>query len=804
MRSHTKTRLIKAIRRTTPVALAVASFCGNRAALAQEDDAVVLQEIIVTASGRTQSVQDVPYNISVVTDAALTEAAVTDTASLARQVPGLIYTDLGARSNGINNGIILRGLNGTSAGIGNASPAAGEQTVSTYINGTPLFSNLKLSDVERVEVLRGPQGTLYGAGSVGGTVRYLFNRPDLEMFSGDVQAKLSQSQDSDDFNYALDSVVNLPLSDKFALRVSAGYEYLAGVIDARKIALYDSNGSPLLADPTDYFGSTGVFTTEKDVDDSSVRYVRPSLLWKVSDDVEALLMVQHQDSRASDFTGIAYNNNADRELVTDRNRKSPAKIVDDLFSLEVTADLGFATLTSTTSYTDSDMDSQTDYTNFGLALQSFYADFPRIMAYNDILYDTTRRTQEFRLVSDDDGAWDWVAGAYYSKYRQKSSIPGYIPGWAEFTNTPGHPTAVAALGPGATWAEYYQTFYPDARFDDDLTFILDKDNRNENKALYGELSYHFTDKWQVTGGGRVFWVSNDRRSIQGLPYTGSAGDFDARQSSSDQDQIFKLNTSYDLSKHNMVYFTWSQGYRQGGANALPMVGPFAADPALVPYEPDFATNWEAGAKGVIMNTITYSAAVFYVDWKDLQIQFPAPGSGIPTLANGETAVSKGVEVQLSAPLTDFLEGTLGYAYTDAQLTESFTVRTGFNGVDGDRLPGVPKTNLTAALTARQPLAAFGGSTVVYRADAVYRSDVTTALNESARNYAQLGGFTTANASVNLNVNNVRIGAYVNNLTNNLGITGVDVSNDTTVRSRPGSLYFIQRPRTVGVSVGYSF
>ncbi|WP_028006574.1 TonB-dependent receptor [Solimonas flava] len=769
------------------------------------DTGAQIEEIVVTATGRSQSVQEVPYNIAVVTGDDLAAAGVTDTASLARQVPGLVYADLGARSNGINNGIVLRGLNGTSTGLNNSSPAAGDQTVSTYINGTPLFSNLRITDVERIEVLRGPQGTLYGAGAVGGTIRYIFKRPDLSKQSGDVQASLSQTSDSDGFNNSVDGIFNQPLGSNVGLRISAGYSRNAGVVDAKRLMNYQADGTPTLADPSDYFGSDATYHAEHDVDSSSLWYVRPSLLWQISDDVDALLMFQHQDSRAADFSGIAYNDNPDEKRYSTRNRKSPAKVVDDLYSLEVNAHLGFATLTSDTSYTDSDQDSQTDYTNFGLQLQGFYADFPRISAYNDILYRTKRFTQELRLASENGGAWDWVVGAYYTHNQQKSSVPGYIPGWAEFTNMPGHPTAVAALGdPNATWAQYYQTFYPDGTFDNDLTFVLDKDNKNSNTALFGELTYHLTDAWQVTGGARVFWVSQDRRSIEGNPYVGPEGTFDARKKSSDQDQIFKINTSYELSKQNMVYFTWSQGYRQGGDNALPMVGPFAADPALVEYKPDYATNWEVGAKGRLFGRLNYTAALYKIFWKDMQIQFPAPGSGIATLGNGGDAVSQGFELQLNAALATWLDAAVGYAYTDAKVTEDFTLRSGFNGYDGDALPGVPKSNVTAALMAYQPVSAFGGSELTYRVDAMYRSGTNTALNAESRNWAELGGFTTLNASVTWNVRNVRVGAYVNNLTDVNGVTAVDVSNDTTPGSRPGSLAFIQRPRTIGLMAGYSF
>ena len=793
----------------TPIVLAAASLFSGHMAIAQaqeakpEEEPVVLEDVIVTATGRAQRAEDVPYNISVMNESDLDEAGVTSISDLSRQIPGLVYIDLGARSNSVNNGLIIRGLNGASAGMNANSPAAGETTVSTYINNTPVFADIKIADVERVEVLRGPQGTLYGAGSVGGTVRFIYNKPDTSAFSGDVSSKISQTKDSDSLNYGVDGVVNVPVADNFAFRISAGYEDTAGVIDAKNLMVYDANGNPALADPSDYFGSAGVYEYKKDVDDADVKYAHTSMLWNINESVSALLSYHYQDNHASDFTGVSPYEDG---RVHTRYRTSPMDSETNLVSLELTADLGFATLTSSSSYSKNTLDSQSDYTNYALTYQDYYAGFPRISDYTDIDYSTKRYTQELRLTDQAGGDWDWVVGAYYSRDEQSAKIRTGIPGWAEYTNTPGNPTAVEALGdPNATWAQYYQSFYPDGTFDSDVTWLLDKSVKNPQTAMYGELTYHITDHWQVTGGARVFWVENERGAKQASPMYGEPGDFDIYEKSNSHDQIFKINTSYEWMKNNQTYFTWSQGYRQGGSNALPLTGWYAADPELVPYDSDFSNNYEVGAKGRILDKrLSYSAAVYYIDWSDIQVQIPAPVSGIPTLVNGGDAVSQGVELQLNALITAQLQATLGYAYTDAKLTEDFYLRSGFVGYDGDRLPGVPEHNLNGALSYTQPLNFTGYSELTYRVDASYRSGVHTSLNEESRNYVELGGFTTWNASVNWSNGKVRAGLFVNNLTDEDGVTAVDIQNEVVPGASPGSTYFIQRPRTVGVSMGYSF
>lgn len=795
------------IRPTEPkntIAFAVASILAAATASAQDKDqssASPLEEVIVTSSGRAQSIAEVPYNLSVVSADDLTSAGVTNIAELSRQVPGLTYLDMGVRSNSVNNGLIIRGLNGASAGANANSPAAGEMTVSTYVNSTPLFTNLKITDVARVEVLRGPQGTLYGAGSVGGTVRFIFNEPDFDEFSADVDTKLSQTTDSDSAGYSVDAIVNLPLSEQFALRISAGYADIAGTIDAPNLTVYDSSGNPVLANPGDPFGGGRVTTSKKDVDSASIRYGRAALLWQPTDTFSSLLTIQHQEDDADDFT--AQSIHSDEPMHT-RFRTSPANTTVDLYALELTMDLGFATLTSSSAFSDYKLDSESDYTNYALNFQAYYAGFPRITDYTAIDYHTKRYTQEFRLVSKTGGKWDWVAGAYYSKEDTTAAIRTVIPGWAQFATTPGHPDAVAAIGPGASYADYVRLSYPDARFDNDNTWLLDKTVKNPHTALYGELTYHFTDQWQVTGGLRAFWLENDRSAIQGYPGEGAAGDFAAYTESSSNDHIFKFNTSYQLTADQQVYFTYSEGFRQGGSNALPLVGFFAADPALIPYESDFSKNFEVGSKGRLGNRVQYSSALYYINWDSIQVQIPAPVSGIPTLVNGGDAVSRGVELEATAALTPRLTTTLGYTFTDAHLTESFVVRSGYNGDDGDRMPGVPRHSVIASLNYAQPVTWGGSSTLLYRIDGAYRSSTNTSLNRASRNYVELPGFDTWNASVAWQSDKMRVRLFIDNLTDEEGVTAADIQNDTATLTRPGSVYFIQRPRTFGVGLGYSF
>src|ERR1035438_2271259 len=189
-----------------------------------------LDEIIVTATRRAESVLNVPYNISATTEQQLDAGGVTDFSKLAQVVPGLVYNGGGIREGGSQNGFILRGLN-TDRTSTSDTPSLTVAPVSVYIDDTPVFANLHLTDIARVEVLRGPQGTLYGNGSVGGTIRFIYNEPDPSAFSGQIQVDTSHTNHADGENYTLDGIVNIPLADALALRISGGHTFENGFID---------------------------------------------------------------------------------------------------------------------------------------------------------------------------------------------------------------------------------------------------------------------------------------------------------------------------------------------------------------------------------------------------------------------------------------------------------------------------------------------------------------------------------------------------------------------------------------------
>ena len=234
-------------------------------AFAANDD--VMEEIIVTATRRAMTLQETPFNISAVSGEELDQAGVVDFGDLLRRVPGVAYLDQGARTGGNNPNIILRGINANSM-IGSFDfPNVAVAPISVYINDTPVYFPVRLDDLERVEVLRGPQGTLYGSGSMGGTLKILTRRPDPEAFSIDARLGTHWTENSDEQSYNVSGTLNVPLSDTLSLRLNAGYDRSGGFIDAGGRYELDGNGAATAATQSDPVNSLPNFRTEEDISD---------------------------------------------------------------------------------------------------------------------------------------------------------------------------------------------------------------------------------------------------------------------------------------------------------------------------------------------------------------------------------------------------------------------------------------------------------------------------------------------------------------------------------------------------------
>jgi len=786
----------------TPLAVAIAGVLATGMPIASAQDVdeheSLFEEIVVTATRRSTSVFEVPYNISAINGESLKEAIIFDSADLMRQVAGAGVVDRGYRNQGVINGIMIRGLNIDGAALGdyalNTVP-----TVSTYVNETPIFANFVLKDIDRVEVLRGPQGTLYGSGSLGGTVRYILNKPNPEAFEGEAFTWISQTEGSEGTNYGADVVLNMPLSDNSAFRVAAGTVQAAGIVDAVNVYELDADGVPVA--PNGLFDPAASFRKVEDADDADISYARASFYAAPSDTFNLLLSYQMQKDdiggRRQQTNGVDGFGRQYKDYEIGSIQLEPSSRDVDLVSLEMELDLGFATLTSSTSSYEHTGDSVSENTGFYAQnnwLVNYYYNYPRPMASAVRGYADEAFVQELRLVSNGDQKVDWVIGGFYRDQDLNATQTSYLVGFEAYMDAFfGNPNLIIQ----------------------DQDFDYERDENFEDISVFGETVFHLGESFHLTLGLR--WFENEFKNttyIQVGPWDPSIFNFEDTASfqTKEDDTIFKVNAAWDLSDDQTLYATISEGYRRGGSNAVPTVGFFAVDPAWQQYGPDSVTNYEIGLKGAT-ERLQYSAALFYLDWDDVQINTSA-GAGFFVAANGDTARTSGLEIEIQGFITDNVRYNIGYAYVDGEITGEARSPTtpGFVLAEkGSPLVGTSEHTLNAALQFDKTL--NSGKTWTTRLNAYYQSETQNAfgdgLSAPGTFTAELDGFTLLDVVTWISSDNWRASLYVKNLTNEEGRTG-QFSNLYMGTSPAqnyfgnGSKEFLALPRTIGLAFTYEF
>mgnify|MGYP000120536186 CR=1 FL=1 len=784
----------------SPIAAAVVTTGLTAVANMAQAESFQIEEVTVTATRRAESTMDVPYNISATTSETLERRGITDFSKLAHSTPGLAYIDSGARDGGINSGLIIRGLNTSASGSSDLVSIA-SPTVSTYIGETPVFFNLHLKDIERVEILRGPQGTLYGSGSLGGTIRYIHKEPSTEGFELETGTRLSFTDQANGFNSDTHVAINLPINDSLAVRAVAGYVDNQGFIDANRLMALDENQQPVLVDPTDPVNSAAEEYSKAGINGEMIKHGRIAALWDVNESVSVQLAYQYQEDNIDGRQVSNTRGNGGDKYAHTLRSEEPLERDLDLWSLDVEADLGFASITSATSHFESDTRMTSDQS--GIWLNSpwwvpYYGGSPRDVFNGNYDFKTSSTAQEFRLVSTTDGDIDWIVGAFYLKQSLDIHMDDVGLGYTQWAEDSGwYPGAVALLD--------------SLGMPQDLLYRQLQATDYEDKAIFGELTYHISDIWQVTFGARFFEQEFENANTMFSPLCGAAcstdgidprGVYGGTHSEKISDQIFKLNTSYDLSEEVMVYFTWAEGFRHGGANGIPTEGVWQEPVELVPYTNDVATSWEIGAKGRLWDgRMQFVTTLYLIEWEDVQIDTRSTND-FAIVTNGDTAESQGIEFEATVYLTENLSTTLGYAYTEAELTSNFTVG-GIVGEKGDELPGVPNNMATISLDYTQML--DSGTEVIYHLNGSYVDDVATDIDSESDNYMEVDGYTLLDASVSISLDNWNLSLFVDNLSNERAPTGSRGPSFATNDPAGRDLFsYVVRPRTAGIGIKYTY
>lgn len=786
--------------RISTLSAAVASTLISGYASAQQ---AMLEEVVVTATRRSESLQDIPINITALSNATIERDRLTDLVDIARVVPGMTVVDQGPRSS---NTLTVRGLN-----VSNITATDGNNdgggTVATYVGEIPLYVDLKLNDMERVEVLMGPQGTLYGAGTMGGAVRYIPNRPQTDALSVEGRGDVYGLSHSDSAGYEGGGTVNIPIiPDTLAFRASADYLDDPGFIDYNYLVRQAgvSNPQPDLSNPNDVNAN---LKDQKDANDeqtwsgrAALRYTDDildgTLSYYYQDQDIGARQVNHQDS----FNTGKYE--SAHRFLEPNTRKN------ELYALELVADLGFAALTSATGYSEYSEHGHRDQTDLLLTFEYGYELFPSFSAYTREDADSDTFTQELRLVSTSDGPWSWIVGGFYNDFDNNTLSQEFTPGFDQF--------AVDNLGgvqlrPDAL--EFYQTL---------------NENQKET-AAFGELGYQITDAWQVTVGMRWFEYEYEATNGLALPLFDTVFNGEPPNSinvSSDtgktkaDDTIFKFNTSYDFNDDIMSYLTISEGYRLGASNAITLcpvpldgnVQNVCALPGEESYETDTSTNYEIGVHSQFGDSLLLNGAVYFVQWDDPQLQSVTENGDLPIIANGKGAESTGLEVSAQYFIMPNLSVSGAYAYTNAELTDD--VQGLFCGplsdpecaaYDGDRLPGTPENQLYLAAHYEMPLS--DGSQLAFDWSMSAQSNIITKAGK--RDFGEsLPSFALNNISTTWFKDAWMVSLYADNVFDIYAETGVrtDRSFIREVGEFELRRYYqnMVRPRQVGLKFTYRF
>ncbi|TQV81440.1 TonB-dependent receptor [Aliikangiella coralliicola] len=788
--------------------------------------------IVVTASRREQSVLDVPYNISVLEEDTLKNAGVSSLNDLLKVVPGLSSVDSGPAIRGGNNRFTLRGLRlGPPSGTTEINtPATLAGAISTYYGETPIFIPLMIRDLERVELLKGPQGTLYGSGSLAGTIRFIPNSPDFESSYSELSFGVGSTHSADNLNHTFDSIFNLPLTDKLALRLNLSYERLGGFIDAVGLNAREAPNDRLspvrLAFPSDPY-SAALVTGEKNTNNSKQWQTRASLLWKATDDVDIQVDYFHNETDVDDqqlsnplFTATRYDfaqgsnfpsSNTAISLPDGGDLKSlfltkqPYNSKADLISAEATVDFGLASFKSISSAYQNKTFGVTDFTSFfflpvtptsQISFLSYYSFYPRHNSVQQVFSEEEAFIQEIRVISDWDKSYDYVLGFYYNDQSTKTKGTSYSPGIHAFTEF--------AIGP---------VLNPQLV---DITSINNRDYDFTDQAIFGELTWHINSDWQVTSGIRSFKQELTFQSLELQPLftlPQDASNFDVTNKF--DDTVFKLNTSYRLAEHNLFYALLSEGFRRGGVNGLNTQGPFASLPERNVFVPDVATNFEVGIKGLMPDwSLFYNFSLFNIEVEDLQFLDATP-AGFTAAFNAGDARSKGAEFDFSWNATDAISLALSYTYTDMQLTETTEILDlpfgGGPNADpvvalslpkGTRAPGVPKQAISLGLDYEIPWWGENKNwTVNFHLSGIYKESSPGAADVNSNLFWQIPASFVANARLAIdNGDSWRIELFGNNINDERVFSGgYGVQNVTPWF---GQHRYVNRPATFGITFYY--
>ena len=777
-------------------------------AAAPADDSDVIAEIIVTAQKRATALQDVPFSVAAASEQQIRNSGSSNIVELARNFAGLTITDLGPGQSqvairGISAGQVVRDQPGVKESVG---VYLDESAISVAIF-TP---DLDLFDLERFEVLRGPQGTLFGAGSSAGTIRYITRQPQLGEFEGAAEVGGYTGTDTD-VGGGIKGMINAPLGQTAAVRLVGYYNEQAGFIDS-------------------FYPGRGV---REDVNSGEKSGARLAVLIQPSDNVSITPRIVYQKLETDGYPRIDVYNILGNPFTTSEPPVRPSERgqvtqiregIDDEFTLadlKMEFGLGGLTLTSISSYTDRDLvvlrdaSQLTGSVTLTLSGLTGIPVTPAEVRLNSPLYDSTSLksfSQEVRLASDGGGGFEWLVGAFYQDidrdYGQNLPTPGYdalltrlgLPDSAGFNAPPNTP------------------YFSEVPYD------------FKQLAVFGEATLRFTEQWSLTGGLRYYDFEEDRL----LTFAGVFADFgytDQPGSTSSDGFSPRVILAFEPNDDVLLTAQVARGFRLGGIND-PLNVTLCRGTDLQTYsgQPTFedekVLNYEIGAKTLLADRrITLNAAVFYSDIDNLQVIADAGTCSSRIILNAQ-AEAVGAELEIFARPTESWDFGLSATYVQAEITESRLTPAGIPiaGIrDGNRLPTSPEFQAAATATYTWPFSNDMDGFVNFTFQHVGSSYTQLADQEPPTGCVGCPGapgffpfgtpsitqFTFDPELLSYELGNLRFGAkagaweaavFVNNVWDERAFLSLDRERGTSARVG----YLTNLPRTYGVSLRMDF
>jgi len=735
----------------------------GQAAPGEDSGATGIADIVVTAQRRSESIQTVPISVTAIDGGSLEQLGVTRLSDLARQVPGLNVVSSGPGQNIL----IIRGISSTAGTTG---------TVGFYLDDTPMQASSNASqlsargvfdpalfDLARVEVLRGPQGTLYGSSSMGGTIKYVTNQPDAAHFEATSRSTVSYTEGGGP-NVEQIGTVNLPLTESAALRITAFYRHNDGFINRYGIesSSYLNINPSIVARRVNSENTDGVRAAAK-IEIASGLSVTPPMIF--------------QETRLGGPFNIDEPQGSFDNMIQDRDTAETTRQKTWLANLTIRQVLPSFELLSSTSYYDRDILLHEDASN---VLYYFFSPVPQNSVFPVSMtgdYKNKEWTQEFRFTSSFQGPWQLTGGLFY--HNVSAPLESQIP------DPPGYDAAFGSPFGG-------ETFFHGIR-----TAGL------REYAVYGEGSYAFGEGWKVTVGARAFKV-NQTFYQEGDGVFNGATTY-SYSNSADHGANPKVTVSKQLNPDDLVYATVSKGYRPGGPNnpapasvCGTQVGTLGLSAsALTKYQSDSLWNYEFGTKTRWLDRrLTVNGSIYYIDWHDVQQQIVLQ-CGFNITANFGGATSKGAEIEAEYMPLPGLTFSASGGYVDATLRNAIP---GSPAQKGDQLTDVPRWSAAVSGQYERPL--IENLSGFFRVDFTDRAGAN-ALYDRTSPFYHYDGFALTNLRLGVDrTGHWKAAMFLDNAFNKIGETAlpVAIAADLPTTRRIA----INTPRTVGLTFDYKF